>query len=48
MTAFWAACFFWLRFAHAIVYLFAIPYVRTWIFTLGFVAIAGIFWELIK
>jgi uncharacterized MAPEG superfamily protein len=48
MTAFWAACFFWLRLAHAIVYLLAIPYVRTLIFTLGFVAIAGIFWELIK
>jgi hypothetical protein len=30
------------------VYLTAIPYVRTLIFTLGFVAVAGIFWELIK
>lgn len=48
MTAFWAACFFWLRLAHAVVFLLAIPYVRTMIFTLGFVAIAGIFWELIK
>jgi|SRR5712675_1586386 uncharacterized MAPEG superfamily protein len=48
MTAFWAACFFWLRLVHAIVYLFAIPYVRTLVFTLGFVAVAGIFWELIK
>src|ERR1700704_3317679 len=37
MTAFWAACFFWLRAAHAVVYLLAIPYVRTVIFTLGFV-----------
>src|SRR6266851_726399 len=33
MTAFWATCFFWLRLAHAVVYLFAIPYVRTLIFT---------------
>src|SRR5450631_393498 len=46
MTAFWAVAFFWLRLAHAIVYLAAIPYVRTLIFTLGFVAVAGIFWEL--
>jgi len=48
MTAFWAMCFFWLRLAHAVVYLLAIPYVRTLIFTLGFVAVAGIFWEVIK
>jgi len=48
MTAFWAMVFFWLRLAHAAVYLFAIPYVRTLIFTLGYVAVVGIFWELIK
>jgi uncharacterized MAPEG superfamily protein len=48
MTAFWAASFFWLRLAHAVVYVLAIPYVRTVIFTLGFVAVAGIFWEVIK
>ena len=48
MTAFWAICFFWLRLAHAAVYLLAVPYVRTLIFTLGFVAVAGIFWEVIK
>ena len=48
MTAFWATCFFWIRLAHAVVYLFAIPYVRTLLFTLGFVAVAGIFWEVIK
>ena len=48
MTAFWAMCFFWLRLAHAAVYLLAIPYVRTLVFTLGFVSVAGIFWELIK
>jgi len=47
MTAFWAASFFWLRVVHALVYLFAIPYVRTLVFTLGFVAVAGIFWEVI-
>jgi uncharacterized MAPEG superfamily protein len=48
MTAFWATCFFWLRLAHAVVYWLAIPYVRTVVFTLGFVSVAGIFWELIK
>jgi uncharacterized MAPEG superfamily protein len=48
MTAFWAMCFFWLRLAHAAVYLLAIPYVRTLIFTLGFVAVAGVFVEVIK
>ena len=48
MTAFWAMSYFWLRVAHAIVYWLGIPYVRTLIFTLGFVAVAGIFWEVIK
>jgi uncharacterized MAPEG superfamily protein len=48
MTAFWAESFFWLRLAHAVVYLFAIPYIRTLVFTLGFVAMAGIFWQLVK
>src|SRR5450755_1342458 len=48
MTAFWTACFFWLRLAHAVVYLLAVPYVRTLIFTLGFVAIVGLFFEVIK
>ena len=46
-TAFWAVSFFWLRLAHAVVYLFGIPYVRTVIFTLGYVAVVGIFWEII-
>jgi uncharacterized MAPEG superfamily protein len=48
MTAFWAMSFFWLRLAHAVIYLLAVPYVRTLVFTLGFVAVAGIFWELIN
>ena len=48
MTAFWATCYFWLRLAHAVVYLLGIPLVRTIIFTLGYVAVAGIFWEIIK
>jgi uncharacterized MAPEG superfamily protein len=48
MTAFWATSFFWLRLAHAVVYLFAVPYIRTLVFTLGFVAVAGIFWEVVR
>lgn len=48
MTAFWAACYFWLRLAHAVVFWFAIPYIRTVIFTLAFVAIVGIFVEVIR
>ncbi len=47
MTAFWATSYFWLRVTHAVVYLAAIPYVRTVVFTLGFVCVAGIFWEVI-
>jgi uncharacterized MAPEG superfamily protein len=48
MTAFWAMCYFWLRLVHAVVYLLGIPLIRTIIFTLGYVAMAGIFWEIIK
>jgi uncharacterized MAPEG superfamily protein len=42
------ASYFWLRLAHAGVYLLGIPLVRTLLFTFGYVAIVGIFWELIK
>ena len=48
MTAFWATSFFWLRLAHAVIYWAAIPYLRTVLFTLGFICVAGIFWEVIK
>lgn len=48
MTAFWTVCFFWLRLAHAVIYLLAVPYLRTLVFTLGFVAIGGLFWEIIR
>jgi uncharacterized MAPEG superfamily protein len=48
MTAFWATSFFWLRLVHAVVYLFAIPYIRTLVFTLGWIAVVGIFWEVVK
>jgi uncharacterized MAPEG superfamily protein len=48
MTVFWAATFFWLRLAHALVYWLAIPFVRTLVFTLSFVAVVGLFWEVVK
>ena len=48
MTAFWATCFFWLRLIHAVVYLIGIPYIRTLVFTLGFVCVLGIFIQVIK
>lgn len=48
MTAFWAAFFFWARVAHAVVYLAGIPYIRTVVFNLGFLAVLGLFWEVIK
>jgi uncharacterized MAPEG superfamily protein len=48
MTAFWAMSFFWLRLAHAVVYLVGIPYLRTLIFTLGYVAVVGLFFALMR
>lgn len=47
-TAFLAMSFFWLRLVHAIVYWAAIPYVRTVVFTLAWIAEIGIFWEIVK
>jgi uncharacterized MAPEG superfamily protein len=48
MTAFWPECFFGCDFSHAVVYWSAIPYIRTLAFTLGFVAVAGLFWQMVK
>jgi uncharacterized MAPEG superfamily protein len=48
MTAFWAISFFWLRVVHALVYMLGIPYLRTLVYTLGYIAVLGLFWELIK
>jgi len=47
MTAMWAMIFFWARVVHAVVFWTAIPYVRTLAFVVGFVAVAGIFFEII-
>ena len=48
MTAMWAAIFFWAQAAHAVVYWFGIPYIRTIVFTIGYISIAGIFWEIVR
>jgi uncharacterized MAPEG superfamily protein len=48
MTAMWCMAYFWLRVAHAVVYLTGIPYVRTLIFTLGFVCVVGLFVALVR
>ena len=47
-TAFWTISFFWLRVAHVVVYLAAIPYIRTVVFVLGWVTVIGLFYELMK
>ena len=47
-TAFWTMSFFWLRVAHAVVFLAAIPYIRTLIFVLGWVTVIGLFYELMR
>ena len=46
-TAFLCMAFFWLRVIHAVVYWFAIPYIRTGVFTLGWIALVGLFWQAI-
>ena len=48
MTAFWAISYFWLRVAHAVVYLAGWPYIRTLIFVLGWICIVGLFVELVS
>ena len=47
-TTFLAGCFFWLRLAHAGGYWAAVPYLRTVLFTLGFVAVIGLFVQVIR
>ena len=45
-TAIWAAVYFWSRLVHTVVFLAGVPYIRTPVFTLSFVAICGLFWGL--
>ena len=46
-TALAAAVFFWARVAHAVVFYLGVPYLRTLVFTAGFVAQLVIFWQII-
>jgi uncharacterized MAPEG superfamily protein len=48
MTVFWAMSFFWIRVAHAVVFLAAIPFIRTILFVLGWICVIGLFIELMK
>lgn len=48
MTAFWAISYFWLRVAHAVVFLAGWPFIRTVIFVLGWICVVGLFVELVK
>ncbi len=48
MTAFWAMSYFWIRLAHAIVFIAAIPFIRTILFVLGYICVVGLFVELVK
>ena len=48
MTAFWTMSFFWIRVAHAVVFLAAIPFIRTILFVLGWICVIGLFVELIE
>ena len=48
MTAFFAASFFWLRLIHAVVFWIGVPYVRTIVFTLGWIAVVGLFWQVVR
>ena len=47
-TAFWAMSFFWIRLAYAAIYWLAVPFVRTVLFTLGFVAVCGLAWSVLS
>jgi uncharacterized MAPEG superfamily protein len=48
MTTFWAMSYFWIRLAHAVVFIAAIPFIRTILFVLGYVCIVGLFVDLVK
>ena len=47
-TAFCAVAFFWLRLIHAVVYWIGLPYIRTLVFTLGWVAVVVLFFQVVR
>ncbi len=42
-TVFWTVAFFWLRLAHAVFIILGIPYLRTLVFTIGWIAVVVLF-----
>ena len=46
-TATLCMAFFWLRLIHAVVHLMGWPYIRTIVFTLGWLVEVGLFWQII-
>ncbi len=47
MTALMAMLFFWIRIAHAVVFYLGVPFLRTLLFTAGFVVTAIIFFQIV-
>jgi uncharacterized MAPEG superfamily protein len=47
-TAFCSIAFFWLRLVHAVVYWLAIPYIRTVVFTLGWIAVVVLLVQVVR
>lgn len=47
VTALWVQIYFWTRVGHAIVFYAGIPFIRTVFFTLGFIAEAVIFVQIV-
>jgi uncharacterized MAPEG superfamily protein len=47
-TAFCAIAFFWLRLAHAVVYWLGLPYIRTVVFTLGWIVVVVLFLQVVR
>jgi uncharacterized MAPEG superfamily protein len=46
-TAWCAIAFFWLRLAHAVVYWLALPFIRTLVFTLGWIVVVVLFFQVV-
>ena len=46
-TALACAVFFWMRLAHAVVYLLGLPYIRTVIYTIAWIAEVVLFWQIV-
>jgi len=46
-TALWASIYFWARVAHYFGYISGLPFVRTALFTVGWIAILVIFWQIV-